>query len=319
MIDQFDIAKAVAMLTGYAARYPYEEIVDRFEVLAVELEFTAPLINPLTGAESKTYVVGGKLDVLVRERLTGDEIIIEHKTSAEDITPGSMYWQKLRIDSQCSTYLMGAKAMGYNPRRVEYDVLGKPRLKPLEANSRRAVAETPEQYGQRCADAIISDPDAFYQRGPVVRLAEEEREAALDLWQTTQSMKDHRRLGLAPKTPEACVSYSQTCPYFAVCTGETSLASAHYEDADAHEELEQSDVDTKGRLVVSNSEVRAFRRCARFHRNRYIELRRPVKTSEPLYFGSMMHRGLEAYWLGQPLEQCIDAMLTPPTPRRKAA
>lgn len=309
-IDAFEIQKAIAMLTGYAARWP----LDEYEVLGVEVEFRAPLINPETGAESKTFVLGGKLDALVRDK-SGDVYIVEHKTSGEDITPGSMYWKRLRLDSQCSTYLVGVRAMGHEPKGIIYDVLGKPKLKPLEANSRRPVAESPEAYGQRCADAIMTDPDAYYQRGPVVRLIDEEREAALDLWQTAQTMRDYRRLKLAPRTPEACTSYGSTCQYFAACVGEAALSGPLYEDAELHEELSQ--VDGDDRRLITNSEVRAFRKCARFHHNRYVELRRPSTTASNLYFGSMVHRGLEQLWLGRSLDEAIDAMLTPPAPRSK--
>src|SRR5260221_249875 len=47
--------------------------------------------------------------------------------------PGWVYWDKLKIAPQCSHYLEAARALGYDARRVEYDVLIKPTLRPLLA------------------------------------------------------------------------------------------------------------------------------------------------------------------------------------------
>jgi hypothetical protein len=69
------------------------------------------LINPATGRASQTRQLGGKLDVLVRDQ-DSRALIIEHKTSSEDLGPGSDYWRRLRMDPQISTYFVGARALG---------------------------------------------------------------------------------------------------------------------------------------------------------------------------------------------------------------
>jgi hypothetical protein len=257
-IDAYEREKAAAMLDGYAVRW--EDDLERFEVIGVELQFVAPLVNPATGHASNAYRLGGKLDVLVRDRTRDyEEWIIEHKTTSEDIAPGSSYWARLRLDTQISMYMVGARALGTAPRGVIYDVLGKPMQRPsevpivdevgvkivLDANGERVRTkdgkkwretsdaaqgyklqtrlETPEEYGARIRLAIVEEPDAYFQRSEVVRLLDEEREAAADTWQIAARIRDARRTGVAPRNPDACVRWSRYCPYFPVCTNETTL------------------------------------------------------------------------------------------------
>jgi len=142
-------AKARVMLRAYDARWSGD--MDRFEVVAVEAKFSAPLINPETGRASRTYQLGGKLDVLVFDRKRERFTVVEHKTSSEDLEPGSAYWAKLRMDPQISTYFHGGDAILYETelggeagdtiddllddyggkiKACLYDVLGKPAKEP---------------------------------------------------------------------------------------------------------------------------------------------------------------------------------------------
>ena len=65
------------MMTAYAARYAAEE----FEVVALEKTFEGPIVNPATGAASRSFVLAGKVDGIVR--IGGDYFILEHKTAAQ--------------------------------------------------------------------------------------------------------------------------------------------------------------------------------------------------------------------------------------------
>ena len=66
---------ATAMMPAYAARYA----TDDFEVIALEKNFEGPIVNPATGAASRSFVLAGKVDGIVR---IGDEhFILEHKTA----------------------------------------------------------------------------------------------------------------------------------------------------------------------------------------------------------------------------------------------
>jgi len=231
--DAYELVRAEELLRGYDARWGDEP----FEVIGVELEFRAPLINPDTGAASKTWQLGGKLDALAIDR-NGRTVIVEHKTSGKNIGAGSVYWARLRMDGQVSGYFRGAEALGHPAEVCLYDVIGKIKLRPCKATPaesrrytkagkldarQRETDETIEEYRTRVQEEIAGNPDKYYQRGEVVRLESEMRAHDLDTWQTAGMMRDGRRLGIAPKNTDACERFESLCQYFPICTGEASL------------------------------------------------------------------------------------------------
>ncbi len=306
--DPFDLARAEAMLRGYDARYG-EEMGARYIVLAVEAEFRAPLVNPETGAASRTFQRGGKIDAIAHDVQGSRDVVVEHKTASEDISPGSAYWKKLRMDGQVSGYFLGADALGFKAEACLYDVLGKLSLRPYQPGKKRERAETPEEYRDRCIEAIIAEPDAYYRRGDVVRLEAEAEEALFDDWQTAQQMREAQRLGRFPRNPDACMKWGRACDYFEVCTGEASLSdpTRFRQSQNISPELTAFG----GLPVLSASRLRAARSCQRLHRFQYLDGIRPAVEAESLRFGSLIHRGLEAWWkapTGERLEAALAAL-----------
>jgi len=113
------------LLIGHWWRYDKDD----FRVVESELPFELPLVNPDTGAPSRSFVFSGRLDgivVLPDERLA----VLEYKTTSEDIAPDSDYWLRLRCDAQISGYYLAARAMGYDVQTVIYDVTRKPSIRP---------------------------------------------------------------------------------------------------------------------------------------------------------------------------------------------
>ncbi len=268
--DELDLAHAQVLLMAYHLRWKDEP----YEVLAVEARFEGPLINPKTGAESRNWRLGGKLDVLVRDRRTGEPVVIEHKTSSEDVSPGSTYWSRLRMDGQVSIYWVGASFLGQRVERVVYDVLSKPQheLKAVpvvdehgnkvvhDANGERVRTaqgkwrqtgdaaqgfilqtrpETLDEHKLRLVEEIGKAPERWLSRGDVVRLDAEMFEAMQDVWHLAQSLRDEERLGRFPRNPDACCQPGRVCPFFSVCTGEASLEDERrfVRNTDVHPEL----------------------------------------------------------------------------------
>ncbi len=58
--DEYERVRAEELMRGYHFRWKDEPL----RVLHVEREFIAPLINPATGASSKTFALGGKIDAI---------------------------------------------------------------------------------------------------------------------------------------------------------------------------------------------------------------------------------------------------------------
>jgi hypothetical protein len=235
---QFDAVKAEELLLGYDAMWSGEALT----VLAVEVEFACDLRNPETGAASRTFKLGGKLDGVTLDAAER-ALIVEHKTTSKDIADGSEYWRRLQLDSQVSTYYEGARALGHEPQGCIYDVVHKPTIRPYQATpvelrkytkatkdkpsalyaNQHEADETPEDFRVRLRQSIVEEPGRYYRRGIVVRLEEDERDAAFDRWQTAAAIREARRAGRWPRNPDACDRWGRTCPYFDVCTRTASL------------------------------------------------------------------------------------------------
>ncbi len=240
-LSEFDLVKVEEMLAGYDARWSAE--MPRFEVLHVEAEFRAPLINPRTGRRSPVWEQGGKLDAIARERDTGRVWIVEHKTTSSSLTAGGDYWLRLRIDPQVSTYFDGAAALGVPAFGCLYDVAHKPAQKRLLATpdadrkytkataseparlykGQREQDETLDEYRARVRLAIGEDPERYFARGEVVRLESDLIEHHGDVWMTAKAIREGALENCFPRNPDACSRYGRFCDYFDVCTGVAQL------------------------------------------------------------------------------------------------
>lgn len=231
--DPYEVAYLDALLTAYAARWGDEPLV----VLAVEAEFRGALVNPATGACSRTWQRAGKIDAIVRDP-AGLVWVLEHKTASEDITPGGDYWKRLRLEGQASDYLVGARMLGFEPAGVLYDVIGKPRVVVRRATpeaDRRytkdgrlyaqqcAEDESVDEYAERVVEKLAAEPDRYFVRGVVARNEEDERDAAFDVWATAQMIRECERAERWARNPQACVMWGRTCDYFAACSREASI------------------------------------------------------------------------------------------------
>jgi hypothetical protein len=149
-VEPIELVKAEVLLLGYDARWENELL----EVLDVEAPFETPIVNPETGAASRTYFLTGKIDAVVRAA-DGLVYIVEHKTTAENIDGGSDYWKRLRLDSQISDYFVGARALGHDVAGCLYDVIAKPKLQLLEATPEHSRKYTKDGrlYANQRADA----------------------------------------------------------------------------------------------------------------------------------------------------------------------
>ena len=239
-------------------------------------------------------------------------LVLEHKTTSEDCGPGSTFWKRLRLDGQASGYMVGARALGYEPDGILYDVLRKPALRPYEASAKRKAAETPEEYRDRCLADIAERPDYYYQRGTVVRLEDEERDAAFDLWQTAEQIRLSRNAERWPRNVDACMQYNRACDYWSVCAGEQSIDDPLHFAPHASPLREAAADDGKTHLpILSASSAKKYRACARSYFYAYERGLRPVaQQAAALFFGKRIHLGLET-WLtsGMDLDAAIAAML----------
>lgn len=234
--DEYTNKTLKALFEGYRAKWG-ETDKATYETIGTEIRFDAPLMNPETGGTSKTFHLSGKIDALAKEKATGKVVIVEHKTTSQDIGPGSEYWRKLPIDGQVSGYYCGAEALGHEASTCLYDVIRKPTIKPYKATpdekrkynkdgslskACRENDETPDEWYERLSADITSRPDYYYARIEISRSDNDLLEYLFDMWAVSREIADAQRMNRWSRNPQAC-SVLGTCEYFGVCTGEQDI------------------------------------------------------------------------------------------------
>lgn len=236
MEDGYTTNTLLALFEGYQKKWQESDRMI-YETIGTEIRFDAPLMNPETGGTSKTFHLSGKIDALAKEKATGKVVIVEHKTTSQDIGPGSDYWRKLPIDGQVSGYYCGAEALGHQASTCLYDVIRKPTIKPYKATpedkrkynkdgslskSCREFDETPDEWYERLSEDIASRPDYYYARIEISRSDNDLLEYLFDMWAVSREIADAERMNRWSRNSQACSVYG-TCEYFGVCTGESNL------------------------------------------------------------------------------------------------
>jgi hypothetical protein len=231
-VDEFEQVRIEELLRGYDLRW--RDSIGEYEVLGVEVAYRAPLLNPATRfARSRTWQLAGKIDAVVRRRADGRVLVVEHKTTVEEIeTDDKHYWSTLALDPQISGYCVGAEALGYAVDEILYDVAKKPGQKPLKATppesrkytkdgrlyaTQRESDETAEEYRARIRAEIEGALSRFFQRRAIPRTESQLHDYLVDAWQQGRAMRELELAGFAPRNTDACHRFG-TCPFWLVCS-----------------------------------------------------------------------------------------------------
>lgn len=242
---------ATAMMTAYAARYA----TDDFEIVALEKNFEGPIVNPATGAASRSFVLAGKVDGIVR--IGDDHFILEHKTASQ--VDGD-YLEKLWTDFQITIYAHYIEqTMGVPITGILYNVLVKAKLqqgkgeteeeyearraellaksKTGKTTAKRRLPESDEEFQQRLAEKY-ADPAMFHRE--MLYLSRDRFEILRsELWELTQAYLNARRRGVFYQNTAFCFNYQRPCPYFALCrsNGNPNVIENFYQRVEPNEEL----------------------------------------------------------------------------------
>ena len=248
---------ATAMMRGYAARYAIEE----FEVVELEKAFEGEIINPETGAASRSFMLAGKVDGIVR--IGDDYFLLEHKTAA-GVDAG--YLERLWTDFQITVYAYYVeRALGIRIAGVLYNVLVKARLqqsageteeefearraelvaksKTGKSSAKRRLPESDDEFQARLA-AKYADPEMFHRETLYIS-RDQFNTLRAELWELTQAFLDARRRDVWYQNTSFCFQYGKPCPYFALCRsgGSPNVLENFYERRPPHEELRAADAE----------------------------------------------------------------------------
>lgn len=250
---------ARAMMIKYIKEYADSTITP----VSVEDIFEINITNPKTGAESKTFTIAGKIDLLAQHNFDDDKglWIYDHKTTA-GITEG--YLDKLWCDLQLLIYARYyARAKGLNIAGCVYDILTKPKLrqsageteeefqiryaelcaknKSGKSSAKRQMPETDEEFQSRLSERL-SQPFTFHREHIPLdnnRLNGVESE----IWELTQQLLIARRTGNFYQNTDHCFKWGRACPYFPICRSGMNevVASTGYQIKEPHSELIESE------------------------------------------------------------------------------
>jgi len=247
--DPYVEVSARALVLAYCVRWSQRDVT----VLDVERQFRTPMIHPL-GATSEDFEMGGKIDLMLRLE-DGRTAVVEHKTSAMDVSPGSDYITRLAIDGQVDQYLLGAASLGYDASVVVYDIAKKTALKPslatknpvLKKNGEprkgtRMLDETPEEYYDRVIADIAADVDGYLRHVELGRTDDQGSSYRFDVWAWGDRILADAGDGASPRNPDACFRYGSACEYWPVCSQRARIDDARLFDlAGAHVELREEE------------------------------------------------------------------------------
>jgi hypothetical protein len=277
------------MLTGYARRYPEESFT--VEPGGIESEFATEIRNPETGAESRTFTLAGKTDLLMRR--DGGLWLGEHKTTA---AIDGAYIERLWMDFQTTLYAWAVERVRGEPvAGVVYNVIAKAGLRPYEAGKKRKADETEDEFTARLAE-WYANPDVFHREELLISPAREDVLRA-ELWELTQALLDARRRNVWYQNPSQCFQWNHACAYWPICRScdNTNVIDNDYRHADAHAEL--APVENGNRKTrTTYSMWSSFRDCRRRYYWRHERQIVPVAApAESLFLGSVVHAAL-AEW-----------------------
>jgi PD-(D/E)XK nuclease superfamily len=216
----------------------------------------------------------------------------EHKTTSEDISPGSSYWLRVTtVDPQITLYVNGLRAIGIDCRGIVYDVLRKPAHRPS------SKGETPEHFEKRVLAAISEDPARYYQRSNPVRLTGELRECEADVWQTSVQIGASHLTNAWPRNHDACMQWGRACDFFGVCSNTADIEDPvlFVKGSLLHDELSAPANDAGGKELLTQSSLRCYRACPKRYYFRYVLGMKPLKYAAALRTGTSIHNALNEW------------------------
>lgn len=212
-----------AMLEGYFEQY------EPFEDAMAEIQFSLPIINPLTGHRSNTFTLQGKADGLAR--IDGKNWLVEYKTAG---MIDKNYIDKMNLDSQITTYIYALqRALDIKIEGIIYRILRKPTI-------RQTKKENAIQFQDRLIQDYKDRPEFYFHEEILYRSQDDLIEFERELWALTQGMLYCQRNDGFYKNTGRCSDWG-LCQYSALCLKNPDAMDL-YEIREPHEELEKESV-----------------------------------------------------------------------------
>ena len=153
-----DVERTTLLFSLFSYQYHYDKTP--VKVIAREIPFRIPLLNPETHTYVPDVMIDGKIDKLIQ--WDGRLAVMEHKSTSDSVAPDSDYWGHLRLDTQTMLYLYACQRLladGLLEPHVKhgfvgdiiYDVWHKPQISPkkLSQTDTKAFVESGDYFGRK--------------------------------------------------------------------------------------------------------------------------------------------------------------------------
>lgn len=228
-LGEQDETKAIILFAKYLEHYD----ADRFDVVDVEKEFTAPIYNPDTNRPSRTWNMTGRVDAVIR--LPEGLFIVEHKTAS---VIDMAYISRVTIDLQIATYAVAlSRIYGEPVVGCIYNIIKKPlhqmkkgeteeefekrraellaKSKTGKTSAKKREPETPDEFLRRLAGEI---DDSYFVR-EIVRFDDQAlADGQRDIWSVARDIQK----GIIYRNTNACAGIGR-CPYLELCRNRGDL------------------------------------------------------------------------------------------------
>lgn len=232
------------LLIGYAARWDDLRLSFHGTPL-VECKVELPVLRP-DGTPDPELVLVCVFDVVTYDA-DGSSVVVEHKTTKSDVSPGSAYWGRLDGNLQASIYWLAAADHGRDVQCVLWDVIRAPLFKRADATpladreyykrppagsgfkpgdlkpGQRIADETADEFAERVMSKVLAEPNAYFGRQELARSDDELDRVRMDLWAVGRQMVHAVRTGAFPRNLQSCNAFNTPCDYLPVCKGEASI------------------------------------------------------------------------------------------------
>jgi hypothetical protein len=276
--DPFMREKVVGLLRRYDLIW--EGSLAGWKLLSVEKELFATVVNLDTGRKGRKYVLHGFIDKVLLDP-NGDVVFFDHKTTSEDVAdPDGFYWRRMEVDQQSTIYRLLLLANGISVKRIVWDAVKKPTIRPR-------MQETPEEYGERCFQ--WADQTTIV-RQPIFRDDVDVYKTNQNIWDLVRQLQWMEKSMCWPMCPASCFVYNRICEYSSVCHGGQGIGCGEFVD-----DTRVNEATPAGMKTISHSSLSLFQSCPRKYLYRCVLRRVPAREdrAEALVFGSAWHAALD--------------------------
>ncbi len=214
------------LLTAYDALQQKE-----FGEILAEHRVTVPLMGP-NGPDPEL-----ELKCIFDTILVEHGFAIEHKTTAQDISQGSVFWERAK-GQQLDVYFIVAEEVGIELKYVLWDVVKVPGFRLFKTTPEedryykvnckggakgelkkgaREHDETLEEFEERVRSEILEHPEQYFQQRRMYRDEVSIEQTRYDLWANGRQMLNAIREEAFPRNRQSCGAYGRKCEYYPIC------------------------------------------------------------------------------------------------------